>query len=325
MRARAERAPPPRRGRGLELSSPARPWLPLVPAVPVGYTRPVPTGAGSFFDAMAASYDDLEPWYEHLYGVLHGLLRAELGRSGGAHGSRALDAGCGTGFQTAILLELGYETLGLDLSAGLLDEARRRCAGARLVQGDLATLPWRDGTVDLAVCCGSTLSFVGDARRAVQELARVLRPGGRLFLEVEQRWSLDLLWRLASSLTGDPLGYAATPAEARRAFGRPFGHGIWLDYPGYPRLRLFTPRELDTLLVEVGLAPLRWWGIHSVTNLVPSTILHRPRLGGTLGRLYRALARMDRMLAGTSIARCAANSLVVLARKPDARSAQSSA
>jgi SAM-dependent methyltransferase len=274
---------------------------------------------------MAASYDDLEPWYEHLYGVLHGLLRTELGRSGGPHGERALDAGCGTGFQTAILLELGYETLGLDLSAALLDEARRRCAGARLVRGDLAALPCRDGAVDLAVCCGSTLSFVGDARRAVQELARVLRPGGRLFLEVEQRWSLDLLWRLASSLTGDPLGYGARPADARRAFGRPFGRGIWLDYPGYPRLRLFTPRELDGLLAEADLAPVRWWGIHSVTNLVPSTILHWPRLGSALGRLYGALARMDRMLAGTSIGRCAANSLVVLARTPDAGRAQSSA
>jgi SAM-dependent methyltransferase len=279
----------------------------------------VPTGAGPFFDAMAASYDDLEPWYEHLYGVLHDLLRAELAGAGGSPASRALDAGCGTGFQTAILLELGYETLGLDLSASLLGEARRRCVGARLVQGDLAALPWRDAVVDLVVCCGSTLSFVGDARKAVRELARVLRPGGRLFVEVEQRWSLDLLWRLASSLTGDPLGYGATAAEARRALGRPFGDGIWMDYPGYPRLRLFTRRELEMLLGGVGLAPVRWWGIHSVTNLVPSTILHRPRLGAALARLYGALARVDRMLSGNPVGRCAANSLVVLARKSDAR------
>ena len=36
---------------------------PLVPGRPVGYTRPVTTGAGPFFDAMAESYDDLEPFY----------------------------------------------------------------------------------------------------------------------------------------------------------------------------------------------------------------------------------------------------------------------
>ena len=129
---------------------------------------------------------------------------------------------------------------------------------------------------------------------------------------------LDLLWRLASSVAGDPLGYGATPAEARRAFCRPFSGGIWMDYPGYPPLRLFTRRELRRLLTGVGLGRVRWWGIHSVTNLVPSTLLHRPRLRGALTRLYRALARVDRGLTATPIGREAGNSLVVLARKPGA-------
>lgn len=285
----------------------------------VGYTRPVTTGAGPFFDAIAASYDDLEPWYEHLYAMLHGVVRAELALPAGARRPRALDAGCGTGFQTAVLLELGYETLGVDLSAALLGAARQRCARAGLVQGDLEALPWRDEAVDLAVSCGSTLSFVSDPARAIREIGRVLRPGGRVLLECEHRWSLDLAWRLASSVAGDPLGYGAAPAEARRAFDRPFGDGIWIDYPGYPRLRLFTRLELDRLLAGAGLVPVRWWGIHSVTNLIPSTVLHRPRLGGTLRRLYGALARLDRGLAGTSVGRGLANSVVVLARKPAER------
>jgi SAM-dependent methyltransferase len=272
---------------------------------------------GPLFDAMAASYDDLEPWYEHLYGVLHGLVRAEFAPPAGARLGRALDAGCGTGFQTAILEELGYETLGVDLSAALLGAAQRRCPEARLVQGDLQALPFRDRTVDLAVSCGSTLSFVADPGRAVRELARVLRPGGRLLVEVEQRWNLDLLWRLASSVAGDPLGYGATPAEARRAFGRPLGGGIRMDYPGYPGLHLFTRRELGALLAEAGLAPVRWWGIHSVTNLLPSTLLPRPRLPRGLARLYGALAWADRGLAATRVGRSAGNSLVVLARKGD--------
>src|SRR4029450_11096166 len=82
--------------------------LPLVARRLVGYTRPMTTGAAPFFDAMAASYDELEPWYEHLYAVLHGLVRAELRPAAGAPGLRALDAGCRTGFPAAILLEPGY-------------------------------------------------------------------------------------------------------------------------------------------------------------------------------------------------------------------------
>jgi MPBQ/MSBQ methyltransferase len=281
----------------------------------VGYTRPVTTGAGPFFDAMAASYDDLEPWYEHLYAVLHDLVRAELAPQAGAHRLRAVDAGCGTGFQTAILQELGYETLGVDLSAGLLRVARRRCAGARLLQGDVEALPWRSETVDLVVSCGSTLSFVPHPDRALAEIARVLRPGGRAFLEVEHRWSLDLAWRLASSLAGDVLSYGVGTREACRGFAPPLGGGIWFDYPGYPRLRLFTARELRRRLGQVGLTPVRTWGIHSVTNVIPSTALHRSSLPRAMADLYRMLRSLDRALAATRAGRGLSNSLVILATK----------
>jgi SAM-dependent methyltransferase len=276
----------------------------------------VTTGAGPFFDAMAASYDDLEPWYEHLYSVLHDLVRTELVPAAASRRPQVLDAGCGTGFQTAILQELGYEALGVDLSAGLLRIARRRCARARLVQGDVAALPWRDETVDLVVSCGSTLSFVSDPDRALAEIGRVLRPGGRVFLEVEHRWSLDLLWRLASSVAGDVLGYGVGVREAWRGFARPLGEGIWIDYPGYPRLRLFTRRELDTLLGQAGLVPIRSWGLHSVTNIMPSTVLHRPRLGRITGTLYQRLRRLDTTVARTVAGNSLANSLVIIARKP---------
>jgi SAM-dependent methyltransferase len=277
----------------------------------------VATDPATAFDAMAESYDELEPWYEHLYAVLHGLVRGELAPAPGSRRPLALDAGCGTGFQTAILLELGYETIGVDLSAGLLRVAQARCASARLVQGDVETLPWRDETVDLVVSCGSTLSFVSHPDRAIAEIARVLRPGGRVLLEVEHRWSLDLVWRLASSAVGDPLGYEATPREAWQAFGQPIREGVWMDYPGYPRLRLFTRQELDRLLGGAGLVRVRAWGLHGVTNVIPSTVLHRPRLGRVAGALFRRLRALDAALAATRAGRVLANSLVVLAAKRD--------
>jgi predicted TPR repeat methyltransferase len=53
------------------------------------------------FDAMASTYDELEPWYEHLYARVHTIVREALPRPASASTATALDAGCGTGFQTA--------------------------------------------------------------------------------------------------------------------------------------------------------------------------------------------------------------------------------
>src|SRR4051812_27927226 len=154
------------------------------------------------FDAMADTYDDLEPWYEHLYDVLHAILRDTIGRAPHA-GARALDAGCGTGFQAALLAGLGWRAYGVDVSAGLLAVARRRLPDAVLTLASIEALPYPSGHFDVIVSCGSTLSFVDDPARALGEMGRVLRPGGRLLLDCEHRPSLDLLWTLGSALTRD--------------------------------------------------------------------------------------------------------------------------
>ena len=275
----------------------------------------MPRPAETFFDAMADGYDVLEPWYEHLYATLHALLRRELMPPAGCPRPRALDAGCGTGFQTAILAEMGYAVHGLDLSHRLLGGARERLGGAPLVQGDAEALPYAAGAFDAATCCGSTLSYVGDAPRALSEIARVLRPGGRLLVECEGRWTADLAWAWLSGMVGDPLGYELTPLEVWRVATTPRGRACRLRYPGYGTLRLFGTAELTRLLRAAGLEPVRAWGIHSITNLVPSTVLHRPRLGRRMAALYRTLCGVDRALTGRWPAARLANSLVVLARR----------
>jgi SAM-dependent methyltransferase len=272
-----------------------------------------------FFDAMAASYDELEPWYRHLYARLHRILRETLDAA--TPGARALDAGCGTGFQTAIVADLGYRAHGLDVSAGSLAVARARLPAAGLVRGDLVELPYRDATFDAVVCAGSTLDFVEDPGQAISELARVMRPGATLFLEVERRFCLDLGWTLLSSVTGDALGYGLRPAQAWRLLAHPAREGVWLDYPGYPPLRLFTDRELRRLLGRAGLRVERTWGIHAVTSLLPSTLLHRSRLPGVLRLLYRALCAADGAAGGWPPVRALAAHAVVLARKGAPRDA----
>lgn len=270
------------------------------------------SSVAALFDAMAPTYDDLEPWYEHLYDVLHGILREAIGPAPGP-GARALDAGCGTGFQSALLDTMGWRPHGVDVSAGLLAVARRRLPGAALTVASVEALPYPDACFDAVVCCGSTLSFVDDPARAMAEMGRVLRPGGRLLLDCEHRPSLDLAWTLVSALTGDALGYGVSPLEAWRALatrGR-----LRLPYPGYGLLWLFTRRELAAMMRAAGLKPVRAWGVHGITNLLPSTLLHRAEPPRALACVYRALRRVDAALGRTPPARALANSLVVLAER----------
>ena len=268
------------------------------------------------FDAMADTYDDLEPWYEHLYDVLHAILRDTIGRAPHA-GARALDAGCGTGFQAALLADLGWRAYGVDVSGGLLAVARRRLPEAVLTLASVEALPYPSGHFDVIVSCGSTLSFVDDPARALGEMGRVLRPGGRLLLDCEHRPSLDLLWTLGSALTGDSLGYGVTPREAWHALNR--RDGLRLAYPGYGPLWLFTGRELRRMLGAAGFTTVRAWGVHAVTSVLPSTLLHRANPPRPLAAAYRALRRLDTALAPTTPARALANSLVILAERTHPR------
>jgi SAM-dependent methyltransferase len=266
-----------------------------------------------FFDAMTASYDELEPWYEHLYAELHRILRSAL--SPAPKNARALDAGCGTGFQTSILAELGYRPHGLDLSAASLSVARARLPASRLVRGDLGALPYGDASFDAVVCAGSTLNFVDEPGSAVGEIARVMRPGAQLLLEYERRWCLDVGWTLVSSVMADAFGYDVRLAEAWALVASPWRTGVWVDYPGYPRLRLFTDRELGAMFENSGLRVEQAWGIHAITNLMPSPVLHRARLPAALRPLYRALRSADSRAGSFRPMRAIAGHGVVLARK----------
>ena len=94
---------------------------------------------------------------------------------------RALDAACGTGRHAAFLAERGHRVIGVDRSPAMLAHARARVPEATLAVGSLLALPIPDASVDVAVCA-LALMHLPDLRPAVAELARVLRPGGRLVL-----------------------------------------------------------------------------------------------------------------------------------------------
>lgn len=102
-------------------------------------------------------------------------------------GETAVDLGCGPGYLLRDLaLAVGERGLayGIDISEPMLDLARRRCAGlgqVNLHTADAGNLPFDDASTDL-VCALQVLAYVPEVDRALAELKRVLRPGGRLVI-----------------------------------------------------------------------------------------------------------------------------------------------
>jgi ubiquinone/menaquinone biosynthesis C-methylase UbiE len=97
-------------------------------------------------------------------------------------GKRVLDAGCGVGWGSKLLLEAGAASVvGLDIADEAIEDARRRAPECEFVQGDLQDLPLDDAEFDVVVCF-EALEHVADTSKALDELVRVLRTGGVLLV-----------------------------------------------------------------------------------------------------------------------------------------------
>ena len=94
---------------------------------------------------------------------------------------RALDVACGTGRHAARLAAAGHETVGIDATPAMLDIARARAPDVDFRVGEFAALPVDDASFDLAICA-LALAHLRDPAPAITEIARAVRPGGRVVL-----------------------------------------------------------------------------------------------------------------------------------------------
>jgi ubiquinone/menaquinone biosynthesis C-methylase UbiE len=94
---------------------------------------------------------------------------------------RALDAACGTGRVSGHLAAAGHEVVGIDTTPAMLERARAKVPSARFVEGRLEGLPVDDASFDLAVCA-LALDHFTEIGPAIGELARAVRPRGRVIL-----------------------------------------------------------------------------------------------------------------------------------------------
>ena len=133
------------------------------------------------FDAIAPRYDLVNRVMT--FGLDRSWRRTTVARLGLPAGSRVLDLATGTGDLCTEAQAQGLTPIGIDLAFGMLQASH---ASAPRAQGDITRLPVPDGVADGAVC-GFALRNVVSLDALFAELARTLRPGGRIgLLEVDR-------------------------------------------------------------------------------------------------------------------------------------------
>lgn len=135
------------------------------------------------------------------------MLTVDFDRLGLTRGERLLDLGCGGGRHAFEAMRRGATVVALDYSAAELKDVLGVAAAmydageitldslAGAVNGDALDVPFPDGTFD-RIICSEVLEHIWDDERAVRELVRVLRPGGRLAVTVPTRWPERVNWAL---------------------------------------------------------------------------------------------------------------------------------
>lgn len=295
------------------------------------------------FNEMKYEYDDLRDlWYSWLYSRLHYFIACDIAEYWRDNFSaNVLDIGCGTGFQSFLFAYAGAKVTGLDIAEDLIKVARdkKREFSERILTlfsahhpyvekydarirnviekrfpirpyyapefnvGDITSLSFEDESFAHVNCCGSVLSFVEEHRKAICEMARVLKPDGIFTIDVEARYSMDLPWTIWDSITGGHAGFELDIKEALSLIRTPLSDHVKVEYPFgekadpiYMDLKLFSKAKLVKELNAEGLSVLRTRTIHSVTNLIPSTWLHSTNPSTRLTKLFYLLAYLESRL-----------------------------
>jgi demethylmenaquinone methyltransferase/2-methoxy-6-polyprenyl-1,4-benzoquinol methylase len=200
-------------------------------------------------DAVRRMFDRIAPVYDAMNRTMTAGLdrrwRRLTAEAVVRPGDAVLDACCGTGDLAVAASRVGGRVTGLDFSERMLERARRKAPELEWIGGDLLELPFADASFDAAMV-GFGVRNVDDLRRALSELRRVLRPGGRVaILEITRprgplapfyRLWFDGVVPLLGKLIPGGSAYTYLPASVRR-------------FPG--------PAELAELIAAAGFQDVR--------------------------------------------------------------------
>jgi ubiquinone/menaquinone biosynthesis C-methylase UbiE len=222
-------------------------------------------------------------------------------------GAPVLELGCGAGLTAVAVAERGLCVTAVDATEAMLARTRRRAADAgvrnrlRVQLGDAQALGFADQTFELVIALG-LVPWLQGVGQALEEIARVLRPGGYLILTVDNRQRIDYFLDPLHNIPLRSLKYRVK-AVLRRL-------GLW-HRPEPFRPNLHTAADAAMLLRAAGLEPLA----DVPLGFGPFTLFGRSvlpqRIGVYLHRLLQLLAER-----GALSLRERSGQYVVLARKP---------
>jgi demethylmenaquinone methyltransferase / 2-methoxy-6-polyprenyl-1,4-benzoquinol methylase len=215
-----------------------------VAAGPASGTLPE-TQVRAMFDRIARVYDRMNSVMTA--GMHHRWRGRAADMANVGPGSRALDVATGTGDLAIELAGRGAAVVGLDFSERMLELAREKAPTIRFEQANALELPYADDEFDAATVGFGARNF-SDLERGLAEMARVVRPGGRVVvLEITTPQRPPLSWfhrvwfdrvvPLLGRMTGQPDAYRYLPSSVRR----------------FP-----DPQGLAATLASVGLGRIRW-------------------------------------------------------------------
>src|SRR3954451_6591361 len=178
----------------------------------------------AMFDRIAGVYDLMNTVMTA--GLHHRWRRRAVDLARVGPGDRALDVATGTGDLAVELRSRGAEVVGMDVSEGMLELARAKAPDIRFETGNALELAYGDDHFDAATVGFGARNFA-DLRRGLSEMARVVRPGGRVVvLEITTperpplswffRLWFDRLVPLMGRVAGDPEAYSYLPSSVRR-------------------------------------------------------------------------------------------------------------
>ncbi len=279
----------------------------------------------SIYDTLAVDYDSStlrSPYFAHLNSRYREILTQNLPR---LFATPLLDLGCGTGLFMNVISKWASHYVGIDLSRKMLGEAKTKsieieeAVHTSLLRADASHLPFKEDSIGGVVSVGMVLSHLQSYEKGLLEISRILRHGGRFLIELDNKWSVDLLHYLADALTaGRVFSYGFSNFRELSRYIQQDEYEWDASLDGVPAkqkmlLHKISFKKLKHTLETRCMRMEDAYGVHFATLFTPKEF---PRDQDGVGSMYLGLVEwLDRRLSNSYPFAYLGGSLIIVGRK----------